>query len=189
MKSLHARWHQTCSWLFYFSYQSGMAWQCRPDFMLQDFLFQLRPPLPPLAHGRRSSDGALVQWKVPAHCQHRVPCLTAVVQLYLGNGWRPIRVQDPSVSSSRPIGWVAHVLPRTHFLFFRRQTCCPHNITAHQVSRNKTCRYHFPCSYRTCFGKTTLPPTHTSRWKNCNIVCLFFKQENREPCRLEKYVG
>ena len=41
-----ARWHQTRSWLFYFTYESGMAWQCPPDFMLQNFLFQLRP-LPP----------------------------------------------------------------------------------------------------------------------------------------------
>ena len=90
----------------------------QPSCCKTRFPVPAQTPLPPLAHGTRSRNGALVQWKVPAHWQDRVPCLTAVGQLYLGNGWRPIRVQEPSVSPSRPIGWVVGPCFATHSLPF-----------------------------------------------------------------------
>ena len=135
-----ARWHQTRSWLFYFTYESGMAWQCPPDFMLQNFLFQLRP-LPP--------------WHKEQQCNaaEEVKGSCAVASRCPGSDCSRPTLQSVEWAATHPcpgaicVSQLNHgmgrnlLLPifcRTHFLSFGRQTCCLHNTTARQVSRNKT---------------------------------------------------
>ena len=150
--------------LFQLPVRDGVAMLASLHVARQDFLFQLRPPSAPLAHGTRSRNGALVQWKVPAHWQDRVPCLTAVGQLYLGNGWRPIRVQEPSVSPSRPIGWVVGPCFATHSLpFLEKADMLPtqHNCSPGVTQQNMQVSLSQP-----------LQNSHVG--ENCNFFCFSF---------------
>ena len=127
MKSLHARWHQTSS--FYFTYQPGMAWQCWPDFMLQDKIScpSSDSPLPaPAWHKEKQwckRSGS--QWKFPAHSSvsnrspptlpvqwvatHPCPGAICAPRSTHGMGWNLARFC--LLSDSLPLLWKADMLP------------------------------------------------------------------------------